>query len=88
MSVEKMSVEETVKKIVSRIVRKPVTNFTPTATFKDLEADSLDIVQILVALEDHFDIEIVDEEMENMTNLGEFVDYIDRKVAEKTAGNT
>jgi len=78
-----MTVEETVKQIVSRIVRKPDIEFTPTTTFKDLEADSLDIVQILVALEDTYDLEIVDEELVNVTNMGDFVAYIEKKIAEK-----
>jgi acyl carrier protein len=38
-----------------------------------------------VALEDHFDIEVVDEELESITNMGDFIDYINRKVTEKTA---
>lgn len=78
-----MQVEETVKKIVIKIVRKPDIEFTPTTTFKDLDADSLDIVQILVALEDNYDIEIVDEDLEEISNMGEFVAYIERKVDEK-----
>lgn len=78
-----MQIEETVKKIVTRIVRKPDIEFTPTTTFKDLDADSLDIVQILVALEDNYDIEIVDEDLEEISNMGEFVAYIERKVDEK-----
>jgi len=78
-----MSVEETVKKIVIRIVRQPEIEFKPTATFKDLKADSLDVVQILVAVEDTFDIEIVDEELKDVTNLGGFVAYIEQKIAEK-----
>ena len=82
MSVE-TSVEETVKKIVTKIVRKPDTDFTPTATFKDFDADSLDIVQILVAVEDTFDIEIEDEELQEITDMAGFVAYIERKVAEK-----
>ena len=82
MSVE-TSIEETVKKIVTRIVRKPDTDFTPTATFKDFNADSLDIVQILVAVEDTFDIEIQDEELQEITDMSGFVAYIERKVAEK-----
>jgi len=83
MSVEKMPVEETVKKIVTRIVRKPDTDFTPASTFKDFGADSLDIVQILVAVEDTFDIEIVDEELENIPDMAGFIAYIERKIAEK-----
>ena len=82
MSVE-MTLEETVKKIVTKIVRKPDIEFTPTTTFKDLEADSLDIVQILVALEDTYDIEIQDEELQEVTDMGGFIAYIERKVIEK-----
>ena len=82
MSVE-MSVEERVRKIVTKIVRKPDTDFTPTATFKDFDADSLDIVQILVAVEDAFDIEIQDEELQDITDMGGFVACIERKIAEK-----
>lgn len=78
-----MSIEETVKKIVTRIVRKPEADFTSAATFKDFNADSLDIVQILVAVEDAFDIELDDEELQNITDMGGFVAYIERKVAEK-----
>jgi acyl carrier protein len=78
-------VEEKVKEIVIKIVRKPDLQFTPTTTFKDMKADSLDIVQIMVALEDAFDIEIVDEEMKQITNMGEFVAYVERKVAAKKA---
>ena len=78
-----MSVEEKVKSIVIKIVRKPDIDFTRTSTFKDLEADSLDIVQILVALEDAYDIEIQDEELQEVTNMGGFIEYIERKVAEK-----
>ena len=78
-----MSTEETIRKIVTKIVRKPDIEFTQTATFKDLEADSLDIVQILVALEDTFDIEIQDEDLKEIANMGGFIAYIERKVAEK-----
>ncbi len=41
-------------------------------------------MQILVALEDTYDIEIQDEDLENVTNMGEFIAYIKRKIAEKT----
>jgi acyl carrier protein len=80
-------IEDVVRNTVTRITRKDVAQFTRTTTFKDLEADSLDIVQILVALEDHFNIEIVDEELEAITNMGDFINYIDRKVAENTASS-
>lgn len=82
-----IEVEDVVKTTVIRITRKDISQFARTTTFKDLEADSLDIVQILVALEDHFNIEIVDEELGSITNMGDFIDYIDRKVAENTSGS-
>ena len=78
-----MSVEETMQKIVTRIIRKDDIDLTSTATFKDVGADSLDIVQILVALEEAFDIELVDEELKAVNNMAEFVAYVKGKVAEK-----
>lgn len=78
-----MSVEEDLKKIVARIVRKPDLDFSPTATFKDFEADSLDIVQILVAVEDKYDIEIQDEALKDIGTMADFIAHIEQKVAEK-----
>jgi acyl carrier protein len=46
MSTKEASVEETIKKIVAKILHK--TDFDPTKSFKEMDADSLDIVQILV----------------------------------------
>ena len=78
-----MSVEETIKEIAAKILHKSDINFSDNVTFKDLGADSLDIVQMLVAIEDKYDIELVDEEMQQITNTREFVEYIERKIAEK-----
>jgi acyl carrier protein len=78
------SIEETVKKIVTRIVRKKEEEYSPTSTFKDLKADSLDIVQILVAVEDTYDIEIPDEELENVTDMESFVACVERVIARKS----
>ena len=83
-----LEIEDVVKNTVIKITRKEISQFTRTTTFNDLEADSLDIVQILVALEDHFNIEIVDEELEAINNMGDFIDYIERKVSGNTASNT
>ena len=78
-----MTVEEKVKEITARITHKNVDEIKADGNFKDLEADSLDVVQILVALEEEYNIELEDEEMQKVTNMGEFVAYIERKVAEK-----
>lgn len=51
-----------------------------TSMMKDLEADSLDAVEIIMALEDEFDIEIPDEDAEKFENIGGIVDYIESKI--------
>ena len=53
--------EETIKDIIVKIVHCEREILTPEATFQDMKADSLDMVQVLVALEDEFGIEIPDE---------------------------
>ena len=84
MTTEKSQrVEETLRKIVAKITRKEDVVLTPTTTFKELGADSLDVVQIMVALEEAYDIELVDEELKAVTNMGGFIDYVKKKVAEK-----
>jgi acyl carrier protein len=77
------SIEDKIRQIVVKITRKRDIDFKPETSFKDLDADSLDKVQILVALEDAFDIEIADEDMKEIGNMGEFVAYIRRKIGEK-----
>ncbi len=77
------SVEDTLQKIVARILRKEDVVLSPTTTFKDLGADSLDVVQIMVALEEALDIELVDEDLKAITDMGGFIDYVKKKVAEK-----
>jgi acyl carrier protein len=82
------SVEETVKKIAEKILRKTDIVFAPNTTFKDLGADSLDIVQILAAVEDTYDIELSDEELQDVKDTAGFVSYVENKLAEKTAKET
>lgn len=46
----------------------------------DLGADSLDVVDLLMSLEDEFDIEIPDEEIENIKTVGQLVKYIEASI--------
>lgn len=78
-----LEVEETLRKIVAKITRNENVVLTPTTTFKELGADSLDVVQVLVALEEAYDIELVDEELKAINNMGGFLDYVKKKVANK-----
>lgn len=48
-----------------------------TSLMDDLEADSLDAVEIIMALEDEFDLEIPDEAAEEFKNIGDIVKYIE-----------
>ena len=51
-----------------------------TSLMKDLEADSLDAVEIIMAIEDEFDIEISDEDAEKFQNVGDIVRYVEEKI--------
>ena len=64
-----MSIEERVKKIIVEQLGVKEEDVKPEASFvEDLGADSLDTVELVMALEEEFDIEIPDEEAEKITN--------------------
>ena len=78
-----MSIEEQIRNIVADIVHCDKSIITRESTFKDIKADSLDIVQALVAVEDKFGIEIPDEEAQKFQNFGDFVSYVESRVPQK-----
>lgn len=49
----------------------------------DLNADSLDIVELIMAFEEEFNIEIRDEDAENLTKVKDVYEYIEKKIAKK-----
>lgn len=66
-----------VKRIVVDRLGVEETEVTLEASFKDdLGADSLDVVELVMELEDEFDLEISDEDAEKITSVGEVVEYI------------
>lgn len=72
-----MSIEERVKKIVSDQLGKDVEEIQSDSSFvDDLGADSLDTVELVMALEEEFETEIPDEQAEKLTNVQEAIDYI------------
>lgn len=72
-----MLVEEKLKKIVSELLDVDTGEVKPEASFvKNLGADSLDVVELVIALEENFDIEISDEEAEKIVTVGDAVKYI------------
>ncbi len=69
---------EKVKMILSNQFDVEEDSITPeTNIADDLNADSLDVVDMLMSLEDEFDVEIPDEEIEKMRTVGEVVSYIE-----------
>jgi acyl carrier protein len=78
-----MNVEEQVREIIARITRVDKGIITRESTFKEIKADSLDVVQALVAVEDTFGIEIPDEEAQAFQNFGDLVSYVESRVSEK-----
>jgi len=53
-----------------------------TSLMKDLEADSLDAVEIIMAIEDEFDLEVPDEDSEKFQTVGDIVKYVEENVTE------
>ena len=77
---------ERVKKIVTEQLEVDPNDVTPEANFaNDLNADSLDTVELVMALEEEFDIEIPDEAAEQIATVQAAVDYISNKEAEAPA---
>lgn len=67
-----------VKKIIVDLLGAEEAKITPEARFREeLEADSLDLVELIMAFEDKFGAEISDEDAQTITTVGEAVKYID-----------
>jgi acyl carrier protein len=74
------TVEERVKKIIAEQLGVEEDEVTPEASFvEDLGADSLDTVELVMALEEEFSIEIPDEDAEKILTVGKALDYIKGK---------
>ncbi len=77
------SIQEKVKNIITDQLGVNEEQVTPEAKFiEDLGADSLDTVELVMAFEEEFDIEVPDEEAEKLTSVGEVVTYIEKAKAD------
>lgn len=80
------TIEDRVKKIVVEQLGVKEDEVTTDASFvDDLGADSLDTVELVMALEEEFDIEIQDEEAEKITTIQQAIDFIGAKAKETEA---
>ncbi len=80
MSTEDRSIEERLKEIMIKQFgegEKPVT--LETSFVNDLEVDSLDMVELVMELEDEFDVNIPDEDTQEMQTVGDAVNYINEE---------
>ena len=79
-----MAVVEKVKSIIAEQLGVKSEEIKPESSFvDDLGADSLDTVELVMALEEEFGIEIPDEDAEKMATVGEAIKYIEDKVKGK-----
>lgn len=77
-----MSVEEKVKKIIVDQLGVSADQVTPDAAFvDDLGADSLDLTELIMAMEEEFGVEIDDEDAQKMSKVKDALAYIKSKVA-------
>ena len=75
-------VQSQLKEIVMDRLNAEEDQIKPEASFvEDLGADSLDIVELIMGIEEEFDIEIPDEDAEKLTTVGEAMEYVKTKLA-------
>lgn len=75
-----MALFERVRDVIVRELSVPESKVTEEATFDgDLSADSLDVVELVMALEDEFDVEIPEEDAEKIRTVGDAVRYLEAK---------
>lgn len=78
-----MALEDRVKEIIVEQLGVDAEKVKPEAAFiEDLGADSLDTVELVMALEEEFDLEIPDEDAEKIKTVGDAIQYIQSKTSE------
>ena len=79
-------INERVKKIIVEQLDVDASKVVPEASFiEDLGADSLDNVELIMALEEQFDTEIPDEDAQKLLTVQNALDYVNSKVLEKVS---
>ena len=75
-----MNIEERVRNIIVEQLNVDAESVTPDASFvEDLGADSLDIVELVMTMEEEFDLEIPDEDAEKIKSVGDVITYVQTK---------
>ncbi len=78
---ERQELEERVRKVLAEQLARDVDEVTMEARFEeDLDADSLDLVEAVLALEEELSVDIPEEEMESVKTVGQAVDLVSSKL--------
>jgi acyl carrier protein len=78
------SIEQKVKSIIVEQLGVNPEQVTPTASFiEDLGADSLDIVELVMAFEEEFSVDVPDEDAEKLQTVGDVIKYIEDKASKQ-----
>ena len=78
-----MGLDERITEIIITQLGATADEIVPEASFiDDLGADSLDIVELVMAIEEEFGIEVPDEDAERMQNIGDVISYVQEKTSE------
>ena len=73
------AVYEEIKQLIVERMGVDASKITPDTTFKDdLGADSLDMVELVMEMEDHFGVEVSDDDAENMLTVGKVASFIEK----------
>ena len=75
-----MDTTEKIKDIISRQTDIDKESLSENTTIEDITNDSLDIVEMLMEIEEAFDIDISDEDAKKLTTIGELCSYIDERL--------
>jgi acyl carrier protein len=82
MAMTRENVAEEIKKLISESLSTDINEIKEDSKFvDDLGADSLDIVELVMSMENKFDIEIPDEDAQKIKTVGEAIDYISNRVS-------
>lgn len=74
-----MNTIETLQQAIKKELGRDLGALTPDTTFEELALDSLDVVQMIMAIEEAFEIEIDDEDVESLKTVGQLLDYIEAR---------
>ena len=74
-----MNTIETLQQAIKKELGRDLGTLTKDTSFEELALDSLDVVQMVMAIEEAFDIEIDDDDVENLKTVGQLLDYIEER---------